>query len=94
MEFGRIIFRKNGNWRIFLGKTHGKLAHLRNLSPKIIYVSPRVMSYPSRVTLIPISETLGWKSGALSLQNPHMIPTRATKLTNASKNEILALGDI
>jgi hypothetical protein len=37
MEFGRIIFRKNGNWRIFFGKNHGKLAHLRNLAPKIIY---------------------------------------------------------
>jgi hypothetical protein len=37
MEFGRIVFRKNGNWQIFFGKNHGKLAHLKNLAPKIIY---------------------------------------------------------
>jgi hypothetical protein len=37
MEFGRIVFSKNGNWRIFFGENHGKLAHLRNLAPKIIY---------------------------------------------------------
>jgi hypothetical protein len=46
MEFGRIIFRKNGNWRIFFGKNHGKfgknhgkLAHCKNLAPKIIYAN-------------------------------------------------------
>jgi hypothetical protein len=27
IKFGRIIFRKNGNWRIFFGKKHGKIAH-------------------------------------------------------------------
>jgi hypothetical protein len=37
MVFGRIIFRKNVNWQICFWENHGKLAHLRNLAPKIIY---------------------------------------------------------
>jgi len=37
MEFGRIIFRKNGNWQIVFWENHGKLANFQNLSPKIIY---------------------------------------------------------
>jgi hypothetical protein len=35
IKFGRIILGKNGNWGIFFGKKHGKLAHGKNLAPKI-----------------------------------------------------------
>jgi hypothetical protein len=46
---------------------------------------PRVTSCRSRVALSPISETLGWKSGAFHLQKPQMMLTLATRLTNDSK---------
>jgi hypothetical protein len=39
MEFGQIVLKKNGNWRIVFGKNHGKLSHWQNLTPKIIYAS-------------------------------------------------------
>jgi hypothetical protein len=42
MEIGKIDFRKNGNWRIVFGKNYEKLAHLRNLAPKIIYAHQSV----------------------------------------------------
>jgi hypothetical protein len=55
---------------------------------------PWVISCPSKVTLSPICGTLSWKSGALYLHRPKMIPTRATRLTKCLQNETLALDDV
>jgi len=37
MEFGGIILEKMEIGESSFGKNHGKLAHLKNLAPKIIY---------------------------------------------------------
>jgi hypothetical protein len=55
---------------------------------------PRAMSCPFNMTLSPICGTLSRESEALDLQRPKIMPTRATRLTNASKDETLALDDV
>jgi hypothetical protein len=37
MEFGQSFLEKMEIGESFLGENHGKLAHWRNLAPKIIY---------------------------------------------------------
>jgi hypothetical protein len=37
MVFGRIVLEKMEIGESFFGKKRGKLAHLQNLAPKIIY---------------------------------------------------------
>jgi hypothetical protein len=37
MDLGKLFLEKMAIGESFFGKRHGKLAHLRNLAPKIIY---------------------------------------------------------
>jgi hypothetical protein len=71
--------------------------HIKSRQNKInlhLRITLGVTSCPIRVTLSPTCGTLSRESGTLGLQRPKMMPTRATRFTNASKDETLALDDV